>query len=672
MKRILLVSPLSDNESLWVTGEESVEVRNNFPPLGLATIAAMTPTDRFEVQLWDEIVHGCITDEILQTIKPDLVGVTGYKHHLPRCRVVAQAAKRNNILTAIGGPGVSGSPYDYREDFDILFINEAEYEWGKFLNDWDAGHFEIEYRQIEKPDLSNTPIPRWDSIAGDMSKYAMGVVQTTRGCPYDCEFCDVIYLFGRRMRHKPIPQIIEEVRIQANFGLNNIFFCDDEFSGDRKYAKELLHELIELNKEYEGELVFSTQMTVAVATDHVFLQLLADANFDLVFMGIESPNPESLKSANKIQNLKGNLVDNVHQTLSHGIGIRAGMIVGFDDDDATIFELQYRFIQESFLTSIAINMLKAPLGTPMWIRMMREGRVLNMAKNKKLGHARTYTNILPKKMSRVELLIGYKWLLENVYSWPSFAERVCGFVSLVTNPPAPTAVTKAITEQELLTKVPQAAGSEEAIKKMFAYTQATAPGMMRKVKVLIFQHSSYYTTICELLPQLDQQIEREKLGEIILEKDDRATPPPAAFRPAFNALFPEVYQRVYYSLKDISHLSKCLTDIFLEFIVRWGEEFKGLEEHHHIMLHELADRNCAKLNGTNPEEYVPCSERSGEVPSFKRLRLPDDIYKNVWIELSELQHNALKHKEALVLQREATAEPAMVQQHEVQPLRFTK
>ena len=188
MKRILLVSPLSDNESLWVTGEESVEVKNNFPPLGLATIAAMTPKERFNVQLWDEIVHGVVDEDVLQRFNPDLVGVTGYKHHLPRCRAIAQLARKNNVLTAIGGPGVSGSPYDYRADFDVLFINEAEYTWGQFLNDWDAESVQEEYRQIEKPELDVTPVPCWDSISGDMNKYAMGVVQTTRGCPFDCEF----------------------------------------------------------------------------------------------------------------------------------------------------------------------------------------------------------------------------------------------------------------------------------------------------------------------------------------------------------------------------------------------------------------------------------------------------------------------------------------------------
>lgn len=640
MKRILLVSPLSDNESLWVTGEESVEVKNNFPPLGLATLAGMTPKDRFELQIWDEIVHGVLSAEVLEQLKPDLVGVTGYKHHLPRCVVVAELAKDFGAITAIGGPGVSGSPYDYRSHFDVLFINEAEYTWRQFLDDWDSGTFEKEYRQIEKPELSVTPKPCWDSIAQDMNKYAMGVVQTTRGCPFDCEFCDVIYLFGRRMRHKPIPQVIEEVRMQADFGLNNIFFCDDEFSGNRKYAKALLAEVIELNKEYDGELVFSTQMTVAVATDHDFLQLLADANFDLVFMGIESPNLESLKNANKKQNLKGDLITNVHNTLSHGIGIRAGMIVGFDDDQKDIFEMQYKFIQESCLTSVAINMLKAPLGTPMWIRMMREGRVLNMAKNKNLGHARTYTNIMPQKMSRVELLEGYRWLLESVYSWESFSVRVCGFVDLVANPPKPTAVTNAVTIDDVMSRLAHLSEYRSIIEKMLTYTRETKPGLLRKIKIVILQHASYYTTICDLLPQLDKQIQREKLGEVILERDDRATPPPVEFRPAFNTLFPAVFKRVYFSLADVSNLSQCLTDVFLEFLVRWGSEFTGLEDQHFDMLNELADRNCAKLNGVNPELYEALLESGRDLPNFKRLRIADDIYKNVWIELSELQAEA--------------------------------
>ncbi len=274
MTKVLLVSPLSDNESLWVTGEESVEVKNNFPPLGLATIAALTPRAQYRVQLWDENIHGLVSDQVLKEQNPDLVGVTGYKHHLPRCRDIAGVVLRYGVPDAVGGPGVSGSPYDYRDDFDILFINEAEHTWPEFLNDWERGDFKPEYRQIGKPDLSTRPVPCWDSMVSEMDKYAMGTVQTTRGCPFDCEFCDVIYIFGRRPRHKPIETVLQEVRIQAGFGLKSIFFCDDEFSGHRKYAKQLLRQLIELNGDLEEPLTFSTQISIAVANDDEFLRFL--------------------------------------------------------------------------------------------------------------------------------------------------------------------------------------------------------------------------------------------------------------------------------------------------------------------------------------------------------------------------------------------------------------
>ncbi len=639
MKRILLVGPLSDNEALWVTGEESVEVKNNFPPLGLATVAALTPTENFSVQLWDENVHGLLDDQAMAEQKPDLVGVTGYKHHLGRCCAIAKVASRNGSLAAIGGPGVSGSPYDYRDDFDILFINEVENTWGDFLNDWLQGNFNSEYRQIEKPDLAESPIPCWDSIASDMNKYAMGTVQTTRGCPFDCEFCDVIYLFGRRPRHKPLENVLEEVRMQAAFGLKSIFLCDDEFSGNRRYAKALLSELIDLNKELPEPLTFSTQMSIAISRDEEFLQLLADANFDLVFMGIESSNSESLKNANKKQNLKGDMIENIHRVLSYGIGIRAGMIVGFDDDNIDIFEQQYHFIQESCLTSVAINMLKAPLGTPLWIRMMREGRVIDMAKNKDLGHARTYTNILPKRLSRVELLKGYRELSEKVFTWDSFADRVCGYVSLVKNPPAPTADIQVIDAEWILAKMQASPKASTAVNRIVEHTLQHAPGLMGKVKTLILQHASYFDTIVDLLPQLDRQIERETEGDVILAVDSRATPPPVAFRSAFDKVFPEVYRRVYFSISDLDKISHCLTEVFLEFLVRWGQDFTGLESYHYDFLNELADKICAKINNVSPENFKPCIAREGELPNYKRLRLADDIYKNVWIELAELQHS---------------------------------
>jgi len=410
MKKILLVSPQSENEALWVTGDESAEVRNNFPPLGLATIAALTPPDRYEVQLWDENVHGLIDENTDVGADYDLVGLTGFNIHLRRCAEVAGVFRARGILTAIGGPGISSSTLAFRDKFDILFINEAEFTWPQFLDDWDAGHHKAEYRQIDKPDLTHSPPPRWTSIEKDLCRYSMGTVQTTRGCPFDCEFCDVIYLFGRRPRHKPIERVLDEIRTLAGYGLTTMFLSDDEFSGDRRYSKALCRELIRLNAAREQPLTFTTQISLSISRDKEFLELLADANFDLVFIGVESVSQESLIGAGKVQNVKGgDIAAQIREILSYGIGIRAGLIVGFDEDELAIFDRQFDFVQESHLTSFGINMLKAPLGTRLWQRLMRERRVIDLSPNRGLlGHPRSYTNIIPKRLGRVELMEAFE------------------------------------------------------------------------------------------------------------------------------------------------------------------------------------------------------------------------------------------------------------------------
>jgi radical SAM superfamily enzyme YgiQ (UPF0313 family) len=550
---------------------------------------------------------------------------------------VARRFRSRGILTAIGGPGISSSPHAFRNKFDILFINESEYIWPQFLQDWEAGHHKAEYRQIDKPDLSQSPLPRWTSIENDMGRYSMGTVQTTRGCPFDCEFCDVIYLFGRRPRHKPIERVLEEIRVMAGYGLTTIFLSDDEFSGDRRYSKALCRELIKLNAGLEFPLTFTTQISLSISRDTEFLELLADANFDLIFIGVESVSEESLIGAGKVQNVKGgDIAAQVRRILAYGIGIRAGLIVGFDEDEESIFDRQFEFLQESYLTSFGINMLKAPLGTRLWQRLMRERRVIDLTPNRRiLGHPRSYTNIFPKRLTRIELMEGFRDLLNRAYSWENFAYRILGFVSLVTRPP-PHDLKYTITADALVAEAacddPQA---ETVIRELVDVTQEKAPFLLRKVRTLVLQHAKYCDTIKGLSPQIDRQIELERQGKMVLQPDTRMFPASQEFRKAFDKVFVQVHRRIYINLTDRSLVARALTEVFVDFLVRWGEEFKQLEPHHHAFLEELCDRTCAQLNGEAPEGFVPKEDSDEPIPNVRRLRLPDDIFKNVWMEVNE-------------------------------------
>jgi radical SAM family protein/uncharacterized protein DUF4070/B12 binding protein len=636
MKNILLISPDSDNEALWVSGEDGPcdNVRNNMVPLGLATVAGLTPADDFHVDIWDELVHGLITDETMLSREYDLVGLTGYKAHQRRCREVAAIFRQRKIPTAIGGPGVSSSPYEYRDDFDILFIGEVEKTWPQFLRDWTASKHKAEYRQIEKPDLTESPLPKWDSIAGDLQKYAMGCVQTTRGCPFDCEFCDVIYLFGRRARHKPIANILEEVKALERLGLSTIFFCDDEFIGDPKYTKEMLRQLIPINNSFAKPLAYSTQLTMNLSKDEELLRLMADANFNLVFIGIETPNIKSLKETHKYQNIRNDLIADVHKILSYGIAIRAGIIVGFDNDDLGIFDMQFEFIQNACLPSLAINMLKAPLGTKLWSRLRQEGRVVSLVNIQGKGHPRTYTNILPKSMSRVELLRGYRELLVRVCEWENFVARIRGFVSLVRH--RPNVPVRLVPDEDLALLVAGLnleSDVSQSLAGLIEHTKKTAPFMMRRVRQLIVQHAKYLQTLAKLLEQIDRQLELELDENLVLQPDNRAIVISQSFRNSFREMFPPVYRRVYMNIGDKNLVPQALTEVFLDFLVRWSDSFERLEPYHMEFLNEICDRTCANLNGTKPEKFVPVVSTDLPIPDVKRSRLADDVFMSVDQEL---------------------------------------
>ncbi len=631
LRNILLISPASDNELLWVTGDEGPQVKNNIFPLGLATVAGLTP-ESFRLDIWDELVHGVIDENTKFDVEYDMVGVTGYKAHLPRCRELANIFRSKSIPVVIGGPGVSGTPAEYYKYFDVLFIGEVEKTWPQFLLDWQAGSFRQEYRQIEKIDLAESPLPRWDSIAADVSNYAMGSVQTTRGCPFDCEFCDVIYLFGRRPRQKPVQNVLEEVKNLERLGVRSIFFCDDEFIGNRKYAIELLKELVLLNNSFENSISFSTQLTMNVSKSEELLGLLADANFNMVFIGIETPNKESLKESNKIHNISTDFVKDIHKILSYGLAIRAGIIVGFDHDDLDIFDIQYEFIQKAFIPSVAINMLKVPSGTRLWARMREEGRVISISPDVRgrLGHPRSYTTIIPKTMSRVELMKGYKRLLERIISWESFSERMNGFISVVHNGPMSKVKQPSSLNNIQFSAVPDTEPEERAIiDTIIKNTVEKTPFMIQRIKALIVQHAKYKKSIDKLLPQLDRQIELESTGALTFEVDDSPIPINTAFREAYKELFPEVYRRIYLNLNNKEQVSAALMDVFVAFLMHCGDGFTLLEESHRMILKDICDGTCARMNTQSPDEFVAIEDDDAQIPDHRRIGLSDDVLKSV-------------------------------------------
>ena len=423
MKKIALIQPKSPNTFMNMSGSfDFTKKKAMIPPLGLATVAALTPSG-YEVVIIDEQV-----EEIDFDINYDLVGITGYTLHSSRMFEISEEFRKRGILTVGGGPFCSGHSEDAKPYFDVLVCGEVENVWGEFLTDWEKNDFKNYYVGEDNLDLSATPAPRWELV--DLSVYNLGIVQTSRGCPFDCEFCDVVSLFGRGNRYKPVDNILNEVKYMAERGMGEVFLADDNLIGQRRFIKDILHGLIELNKTLPVPLRFVTQLTLDVSKDLELLDLFKEANFWMFFIGIESPNADTLVLADKGHNLRLEIKESIRRIQSRGIMIYAGMIVGFDSDSPEIFEQQSQFLIDTGITVTTIAMLIAYKGTKLWTRMEQEERLLPYPdKLDMLTYAKQ--NFVPKNMTPEQLREGYVRLLKNIYSDSHFLKRFQSFIDQV-------------------------------------------------------------------------------------------------------------------------------------------------------------------------------------------------------------------------------------------------
>jgi radical SAM superfamily enzyme YgiQ (UPF0313 family) len=395
-----------------------------FPPLGLLTLAALTPKD-FQVSICDENAG----DRVDYDTSAQIVGITGYLLQKSAVLAHAQEFRKRGKTVVIGGPIANLLPEVCRPHCDVLFEGEAEYTWPRFLRDYAGGTWADHYVETEKIHMPDSPPPRLDLIR---RRYAHGIVQCTRGCPFSCEFCDIIVVFGRKMRFKPVDQVLREVEAWRRTGVTVVFFADDNFVGHRAYAKDLLRALAKWNGRQGRPLSFYTQASIDMVRDEELLRLLRDANFNEVFIGIESPRKASLAEMHKTQNEKLDLVQAVHTIQSYNLFIMAGMIVGFDSDDPPIFDEQYEFCQKAQIPIIMNSTLNASPKTPLAQRLQAEGRLLqadwaddDFSHQVKPGA----TNFRPMRMTMDELTHGQKNLIRKLYEPEAFQERLLGNLS---------------------------------------------------------------------------------------------------------------------------------------------------------------------------------------------------------------------------------------------------
>jgi hypothetical protein len=420
-KSLYLINPSADLPSYF--GAE-VFAGCGLPPatsmadLSVATVAALAPSD-FKIRLCDEHIAPVDFNS-----SADFIGITGKVSQWGRMRAIAAEFRRRGKTVIIGGPYASLSPDAVRDHCDILIRGEMEEIAPKIFSDLDAGRWSADYVGT-RPDLRTSPVPRFDLYPNDRAM--MATVQTSRGCPFECEFCDVSEYLGRKQRHKPVAQVIAELDQLYRLGYRTAFLADDNFTVYRARAKELLAAIRDWNaRQTAGRFSFTTQVSIDAAGDEELLSLCADAGLTNVFIGIETPNEESLRAAKKRQNLKKNLQEEIQRFVDFGITVVCGMIVGFDGDDPGIFWRQYEFAMATPVPIFSLGTLVAPAATPLHARLARDGRLVN--EGSEIAAAPWSTNIVPKLMTRDMLFNGVRWLCNAIYRPEAFEERVSNLI----------------------------------------------------------------------------------------------------------------------------------------------------------------------------------------------------------------------------------------------------
>jgi radical SAM superfamily enzyme YgiQ (UPF0313 family) len=415
--KLYLIAP-KNPESFWTFDRilPTLGKRCVFPNLALPTVAGLTPPPH-EVVLCDENVEPIDFDT-----DADVVGITGFVVHKQRMFELIEVFRRRGKLVAVGGPFATLCPEELEGKVDVLFVGEAEYTWPQFVRDYEAGHWQSKYRQEEKPSLLDSPQPRFDLLKAD--RYRSLAIQFGRGCPYSCEFCDIIVMYGRRPRTKSVAQVLAEVEAIHALGVANIFVVDDNFIGNKRDAKALLGALAAWQEARGHPIEFMTEVSLNVAQDDELLGLLRRAHFVVVFVGIESPRTASLLETKKTQNTREDIVTAVHRIQATGIEVMAGMIVGFDHDDPSIFEEQFRFIEQARIPISMTGMLNAVPKTPLHARLKAAGRLIAES----VGDQFVFTNIVPGGMSQIELYEGYRTLLRRLYDYRHYRRRAMALI----------------------------------------------------------------------------------------------------------------------------------------------------------------------------------------------------------------------------------------------------
>jgi radical SAM superfamily enzyme YgiQ (UPF0313 family) len=418
--KILLVYPRSP-DTFWSFKHvlKFVAKRAAFPPLGLLTVAALLPPE-WELKLIDTNIEPLEDRDIAWA---DSVFLSGMIVHKDSARDIARRCAALGRTVVAGGPLFTTGHRDFPE-ISHFVLGEAENVIDELVADMRAGRLQETYRAAAFPDMTRTPVPRWDLV--EVRHYVTMPVQFSRGCPFDCEFCDIVAMYGRVPRTKRPAQVIAELETLRRSGWRDmVFIVDDNFIGNKKRVRELLGALVEWRERTRPGMGFLTEASVNLADQDDLLELMVRAGFKKVFVGLETPVTESLEECHKVQNSKRDLADAVRTIQGAGLEVMGGFIVGFDNDPLDIFRRQFEFIQRSGVVTAMVGLLTALPQTRLYERLAREGRMLADS----IGdNTAAVLNFVPR-LDRGHLFDGYRELMRSLYAPDNYYRRVRAFLS---------------------------------------------------------------------------------------------------------------------------------------------------------------------------------------------------------------------------------------------------
>ena len=393
------------------------------PPLGLITISSMLP-EEWHKKLIDLNIESLKKKDIIWA---DYVFISAMNVQLESVNEVIEKCKSLNKKIVAGGPLFTSDPQKF-PNVDHLVLNEAEITLPIFLKDLSIGKAKWKYETDQFADMEETPLPDFDLVK--TSKYNTLNIQYTRGCPFNCEFCEITALLGKKTRTKSTKQIINELEVIYKTGWrSNIFFVDDNFIGNIKQMKNnLLPAIIGLMDGKNHPFAFSTEASINLSNDDELLELMTKAGFSSVFIGIETPEEASLSECGKSQNINKNLVQSVQKIQKYGLEVNGGFILGFDNDSPSIFQKQIEFIRESGIITAMVGLLNAPKRTRLYTRLKQEGRIISETTGDNTDFSLSFT----PKMNKRTLLDGYKKVINGIYGGKEYYMRVLDFIKRFT------------------------------------------------------------------------------------------------------------------------------------------------------------------------------------------------------------------------------------------------